>query len=275
VISGGKDKKINHFTITNESFFLILLMYLCFMDNPLSLIAIDAGNTSVKIGVFINGNLNEVFRMPLNDLHQWYSNHNSNLHLPVIISSVIHEAHHVFLKDLFTQALFIDQETSMPFTNNYASPKTAGMDRLCNAAAVSGKFSGESKLVIDIGTCIKFDFIDEKNVYHGGSIAPGLRLRFNSLHQDTGRLPLLNATHEPISLIGNSTAESILSGVQNGIQHEINGMIESYLTQYPDLTIFVTGGDHSYFDFDRKNVIFVDENLTLKGIYAIYSFHAH
>jgi type III pantothenate kinase len=179
------------------------------------------------------------------------------------------------LKDLFTQAQFIDQDTTMPFTNYYTSPKTVGMDRLCNAAAVIEKNSASPKLVIDIGTCIKFDFIDEKNVYHGGSIAPGLRLRFNSLHQDTGRLPLLNATHEPISLIGNSTAESILSGVQNGIQHEINGMIESYLTQYPDLTIFVTGGDHGYFDFDRKNVIFVDENLTLKGIYAIYSFHAH
>jgi type III pantothenate kinase len=275
VISGGKDKKINHFTTTNESFFLILLMYLCFMDNSLSLVAIDAGNTSVKIGVFINGKLNEVFRMPINDLQQWHKDHNSILHLPVIISSVIHEANHVFMTNLFSQAHFIDQETSMPFTNNYASPKTVGMDRLCNAAAVIENFSDQPKLVIDIGTCIKFDFIDEKNVYHGGSIAPGIRLRFNSLHQDTGRLPLLNVTHEPIPLIGNSTAQSILSGVQNGMQHEINGMIESYLTQYPDLTIFVTGGDLGYFDFDRKNVIFVDENLTLKGIYAIYSFHAH
>ena len=146
---------------------------------------------------------------------------------------------------------------------------------MCNIAALSNQLIGKPKLVIDIGTCIKFDFLDSHHVYKGGSISPGLRLRLNSLHQNTGRLPLLNATHEPIPLIGNSTEQSILSGVQNGMQNEINGMIDSYLTEYPDLTIFVTGGDHGYFDFDRKNVIFADENLTLKGIYTIYSFHAH
>ena len=126
---------------------------------------------------------------------------------------------------------------------------------------------------IDIGTCIKFDFVDENGNYKGGSISPGIDLRYKTLNDYTGNLPLVNDKSKT-ELVGNSTINSIKSGVLNGIQAELNHFIYLYSKEYQDLTFFVTGGDAVYFDFPLKNNTFVDENLTLKGLYKIYVFNA-
>ena len=245
------------------------------MDEKKSLIALDAGNTSLKLGVFINGELNDVFRIKPDELTTWKRNHAEYHDLQMVVSSVLDNFLQEKINLVFSKVHFLSQQDSMPFTNAYTTPLTLGMDRMCNVAAVINENENHPKLVVDIGTCIKIDLLDKNKCYNGGSISPGLRLRFNSLHQETARLPLLEVTQEDIPLIGSSTSGSILSGVQNGMQFEINGMIDAYRSLYPDLTIFVTGGDSSFFDFEGKNDIFVDENLTLKGIYKIYSLHAH
>ena len=127
---------------------------------------------------------------------------------------------------------------------------------------------------MDFGTCIKFDFINKKNEYLGGSIAPGLKMRFRSLSQQTANLPLIQPG-DLVKLIGQTTSESIQSGVQNGIIREVIGMIEQYEQQFPDLKVYFTGGDLQNFDFPQKNNIFVDENLTIIGISEIYKLNAH
>lgn len=245
------------------------------MDEKKSLIALDAGNTSLKLGIFIDGELEDVFRIKQDELSTWRKNHTNYQNLHLVVSSVLDSSMQEKINLLFPKVHFLNQQDSLPFTNNYSSPLTLGMDRICNVSAVIDRHEKCPKLVVDIGTCIKIDLLDKNNCYSGGSISPGLRLRFNSLHQETARLPLLDSSQEKIPLIGNSTIDSIRSGVQNGMQFEINGMMEAYRLRYPDLTIFVTGGDSAFFDFEGKNDIFVDENLTLKGIYKIYSFHAH
>jgi type III pantothenate kinase len=138
---------------------------------------------------------------------------------------------------------------------------------------LSKKEGRGAKLSIDIGTCIKFDFLSGDNHYLGGSISPGLKMRFLALHQQTANLPLIETNKNPL-LIGQTTAESIQSGVQNGIIAEIFGMIGQYEDQFPDLTVYFTGGDLQNFDFPQKNNIFVDENLTIKGISEIYQLNA-
>ena len=60
----------------------------------------------------------------------------------------------------------------------------------------------------------------------------------------------------------------------NGLKHEIISMMEQYRTDFSDLTFFMTGGDASFFDFEPKNDIFADENLTVKGLYEIYKHNA-
>ena len=129
-------------------------------------------------------------------------------------------------------------------------------------------------LVIDIGTCVTFDFINSKNEYLGGAIAPGFEMRFKALNYFTGKLPVVYFKKEQLKLIGDTTESSIVSGVYNGMKNEIEGMINNFLTQYDDLKIVVTGGDIKLFDLEPKNRIFADEFLVVKGLNEILNYNA-
>jgi len=128
----------------------------------------------------------------------------------------------------------------------------------------------QNVLVVDVGTCIKFDLLNANGEYCGGSISPGIGLRYRSLNDYTANLPLLSPSNW--QLVGSTTEASLHSGVMGSIAAEIKWRIEEYRNLYETLTVYLTGGDAHYFDMGQKNSIFVDENLTLKGIYALYLF---
>ena len=99
----------------------------------------------------------------------------------------------------------------------------------------------------------------------GGSIAPGIAMRYKSLHSFTAKLPLLEKT-AAIAMIGNSTETAIHSGVIQGVTFEIDGVIHQYKDQYPDLTIILTGGDAHFLRDRLKNDIFANSNFLLEGL---------
>lgn len=170
--------------------------------------------------------------------------------------------------------LLLSHETNVPFNNNYSTPWSLGRDRI--AAIVGGvtyQKSG-SILVIDIGTCITYDFLDEALNYNGGGISPGIRLRFKALNEFTGKLPLIDSWEEENELIGDSTEKSISSGVMNGILGELNAVIERYQDKCDKLTIIITGGDSKYFERRLKSKIFVDSKLVELGLNEILNYHA-
>ena len=158
----------------------------------------------------------------------------------------------------------------------YKSTSTLGSDRL--AAAVGGNFMFPNKnvLIIDAGTCIKYNFVSKNNEYLGGGISPGLRMRFKSLPAFTSRLPLIEMEEDFDNLIGTDTRESILSGVELGAIAEVDGIIERYKSIYEDLTVVFTGGDFNFFVKRLKNSIFADQFLILRGLNVIldYNFNA-
>lgn len=230
---------------------------------------LDAGNTRIKLAVFENDTLLKVhFFDDSNSLFDFIDRNTK-----IVLSSVIDVS---FLEELKLKASSIFQIQSnlkLPFGMKYKTPETLGIDRICNVAALIFLKPRGNRLIVDIGTCIKFDFLDEHQNYLGGSISPGLKLRYKALNSFTAKLPLLEPT--PMAdLIGDSTTTAIQSGVQLGMQAEINGIIKRYVQKYQDLTIFITGGDAHYFDFEQKNNIFADENLTLKGIFELYKLNA-
>ena len=141
-------------------------------------------------------------------------------------------------------------------------------DRICNAAGGHLLFSGHHVLVIDMGTCNKYDFIDKNGVYHGGSIAPGFGMRFAAMHKFTAGLPLLKPTGID-ELIGKSTKTSMETGVFRGVIGELNEFITQYQSRFHDIKVVLTGGYAAYFDKVLKNIIFADPNLTLKGLNSI------
>ena len=115
-------------------------------------------------------------------------------------------------------------------------------------------------------------FINANNNYLGGAISPGLRLRYEVLHQQTAKLPLLTKSY-PENIIGNSTQESIHSGVVNGVILEIDGFIEQYKTQYDNFIIILTGGDAEFLAKRLKNTIFANSNFLLESLNQIYQYN--
>ncbi len=243
------------------------------MKKDKHVLSIDAGNTSIKVGWFINGQLNSVNRFSLKKLiffKEWLisvPNYNA------ILSSVLSDDDTQRLISLLDNCLLVTSETEIPVQLDYETKHTLGIDRICNAVFSASHSKTDYCVTIDIGTCVKFDLTGPEKHYFGGSISPGIHLRYKSLNDYTGKLPLIS-NKSRAKLVGIDTASCIHSGVMNGLRAEISTMMNEYREQFPSLTFFMTGGDASNFDLVSKNDIFADENLTLKGLYEIYKYNA-
>jgi type III pantothenate kinase len=130
------------------------------------------------------------------------------------------------------------------------------LDRYAAVIGAAALFKNSNCLVIDAGTCITYDFIDKDKNYRGGSISPGLVMRYKAMHTFTVKLPLVDFDAGFLEDYGNDTRTSMVSGVQNGIVYEVQGFIQSYLSVYPDLIIALCGGDAEFFGTQLKNSIF-------------------
>ncbi|WMI64222.1 type III pantothenate kinase [Aestuariibaculum sp. YM273] len=240
-------------------------------------LVIDVGNTLVKLAVFKENEFLEkqvVEQRELveavNKLKQTFNTINR-----AIISSVA-KLDKSTISDLKEQLelLVVDSNTNFPFKNLYQTPKTLGVDRIGLVCAAVNEFPEKNTLIIDAGTCITYDFVTNKHEYLGGAISPGLRMRYKSLHNQTANLPLLE-TEKPKSITGNSTINSIHSGVVYGVLNEIEGIILNYQQKYPDLTVILTGGDCNFLSNQLKSTIFVNQNFLLEGLNQILLYNSN
>lgn len=238
---------------------------------------VDIGNTRTKIAIADHKDFVSTTTVITNDLIKSINaviTEHANI-TNVIVSSVI-DLDHKFIQLLqeTCKVIFFDEHTPIPIKNNYKSPKTLGKDRLAAAVGAWSNFKHSDLLIIDSGTCLKIDFINANHEYLGGMISPGLNMRFQALHEFTGKLPLINEFPVSTDLIGTTTSTSILSGVINGMNFEISGFINQYLKAYPDLKIITTGGAINFFELEPKNRIFARPNLVLEGLNEIVLFNA-
>jgi type III pantothenate kinase len=165
----------------------------------------------------------------------------------------------------------INHTTKLPFTNNYTTPKTLGIDRMVLAAGATLLYPKQNRLIIDAGTCVTYDFIDQDNHYLGGAISPGIALRYKSLNDYTQNLPILKLNSTEI-FTGTSTENSIHSGVINGLTYEIDGFISQYFHKYQDLTVILTGGDAEFLAKRLKNTIFANSNFLLDSLRLLSTY---
>lgn len=235
---------------------------------------LDIGNTRTKLAIFENNSLKELYFIEnkniLKDLIFFFKN---KIKKPqIILSSVINlEENLITWLQSNTYLVQVNHSTPLPLVNKYKTPTTLGIDRLTLAAGATIMYPNTSKLIIDAGTCVTYDFVNEKNEYLGGAISPGLQLRFKALNSYTDKLPLLNL--EDINyLIGKDTNESIQSGVINGIISEIDQLINTYKQEYSNLTIILTGGDTLFLAKRLKNIIFANPNFLSESLNYIYQY---
>ncbi len=238
-------------------------------------LTIDIGNSRIKAGVFNKSELIHFYqfnRPGISELKRILAEY-PELRF-AIVSSVVSHAKDI-LNSLSNKlnCIELNFNTALPIKNLYATPETLGNDRLAGVVGASKRFPGKNILVIDAGTCLKFDFINANNEYIGGGISPGLEMRFKTLNNFTDRLPLLDPKTEFDRLIGTTTTESILSGVQNGVLAEVRGIISQYDAQYDSIQCVLTGGDWQFFENGLKNSIFAAPSLLLEGLNEILRFN--
>tara|TARA_B100001121_G_scaffold307097_1_gene327894 strand:+ start:835 stop:1551 length:717 start_codon:yes stop_codon:yes gene_type:complete len=236
---------------------------------------IDIGNTNTKYAYFVGDSIKEKGFCRPEDLSKIicdYSEKGKN----IMLSSVKPIPDILLSKQINKRGelIVLSSELEMPFKTQYQTPKTLGADRLALVAGAVFVFSNKPVLIIDVGTCITVDFVDDKKKHLGGSISPGLQMRLKALSDQTSALPSVMLS-EPQDLIGDSTEESILSGVVNGALKELDGTIDAYKKRYPDIKVVITGGDLGFFDKKLKNSIFADEDILLKGMYFIQKQYAN
>lgn len=240
-------------------------------------ICFDFGNTRVKCGVFINGELSEVIQFPtaaVASIGEILDRFNPECS---ILSSVINHDEEIetFLARK-TSFIKLDASTKLPFTAPVNKPATIGADRLALSAFAVHTYPQQNTLIIALGSCITYNFINKYNQFLGGSISPGLEMRFKSLHSLTAKLPLVKIAqgkdwHFP--LIGYDTETNILSGVVLGMAAEIDGIVDAYEEKYEKFNVLLTGGDTDNFVQHLKSKIFADPYLILKGLYAISQYN--
>lgn len=237
---------------------------------------IDIGNSLTKLALFNKEKiifLKQHKSINISILEKLFRDHN---HIQQgIISNVGPEDDKIisFLKLNLTKLLILDAKTPLPVENLYKTKSTLGKDRIAAAVGGYSLFPGTHILIIDAGTALTYEFVTSGGQYLGGGISPGLTMRFRSLHENTERLPLVKPK-EKFPLPANTTKSAIVSGVQSGIVHEIDGIINEFREQFNPLIIVLTGGDSIFFEKKLKNSIFVDSNLVLKGLNQILEFNA-
>jgi type III pantothenate kinase len=238
------------------------------------LLAVDIGNTKIKAAVFKEATLIDKHTFDKNEAEKYFMFFFKKYPdiTNSILSSVGQRDDELLTYLTANSALtVITHGSAFPFANKYATPATLGIDRMVLAAGAVLKNPIKNCLIIDAGTCVTYDFVEAGNNYLGGAISPGLQLRYQALHTFTAKLPLLSPGM-PQQYIGNSTAESIHSGVVNGLLHEINGFIGQYREQYQDVIIILTGGDAEFLAKRFKNTIFANSNFLLESLNYLYLY---
>ena len=229
----------------------------------------DFGNTRLKCAVFENADFKELLLLNSDDLaaiRQLIDQYKPDTS---ILSSVVNhdpEIEHILKSS--TKFHKLDYQSKLPFTTPVGKPETIGADRLALVAAAVHLFPGSHNLVIGLGSCITFNFVNKFHEFLGGSISPGLEMRLKAMNQFTAKLPLVKPDWN-FPLVGYDTRTNLLSGVILGMSKEIDGIIDEYAARYSNFNALLTGGDMGFFAPHLKKKIFADPHLIYKGLYAI------
>jgi len=237
-------------------------------------LVIDVGNTRTKLAVFKNSKLihnesinKEIFVNTTLELIKKFECRNA------IISSVgcLKKSELIVLQTK-VKLIELNFTTKTPFKNKYSTPKTLGVDRIALVAAAFLKFPKQNVLIIDAGTCITYDYLNNEGCYYGGAISPGINMRYKSLNKFTNRLPLLEPEYIN-KIIGDSSENAIHIGVVHGVISEIDSFINLYKEKNNDLTVVLTGGDTNFLANKLKNGIFANPFFLMEGLNTILTYN--
>ena len=229
-------------------------------------VCIDIGNTSSKAGIFDDeGHLYEYIK-------PFTAEHFKLIRDKAVSILVSKTGSNAALEALLKDDDYLRPNTPLPIGLDYHTPETLGADRIAAAVGAHAIDQHADWLVIDIGTCLTLDFINDKT-FHGGMISPGIPMRFAAMNQLTASLPLVSFDNT-VQFPGKTTHESMQVGAYQSMKYEILGYINHLNAQHKNLKV-VFCSDH-IMDFDKviKNQIFARPNLVLEGLHFILQQNA-
>jgi len=251
---------------------------------------VDIGNTSIKIAVVENDIIIESFRCDnsnVNNLFEKIIDKYNGINQAIVSSVGANDiAIYELLRKHVTITLELTYSTPLPIENLYDTPQTLGLDRIAAAIGANRLFPSSNLLIVDLGTAITFDIVNEQNQYVGGNISPGIAIRFKALHAFTTKLPHITTEeafefnsylHDTSDIqnitIGKTTKSAITFGVLSSVLFEINGYIAYCDERLKNLQIILTGGDAFFFDRKLKKTNFADSDLVIRGLNAILEYN--
>ncbi len=238
-------------------------------------LAIDIGNTNVKFGLFDKNGLREAFVKDTSFLKSILLKYEiKNAIVSRSGSNRSFLAIQKRLKASRINTVVLTYKIKLPIKNLYKTPESLGADRIAGSVAANFLFPNTNVLKIDFGTCITYDFVNNRKEYLGGAISPGVFMRFVAMSDYTESLPLVFPGNiRSFELIGNDTYQSLASGGINGVIEEVSGIIKQYQKRFDNLKVVVTGGNADTFATLLKCEIFARPNLVLEGMNRILNYN--
>lgn len=238
-------------------------------------ICLDIGNTRAKCAVFDGKTIIKTGFYPKFLIKDIRSIIRTNGISKGIISSTRHQNSPLvrFLNKELELFIELSHKTDVPVRNEYGSPNTLGMDRLAAAIGAYTKKPNQAHLVIDAGSCMTLDVINQHGTFIGGNITPGMRMRVKAMNDHTDKLPLVKLVYHD-ALLGENTSMALQNGAVRGTLFEIEAFIACARKQYPRININLTGGDTEFLAKYLKSKILADPNLVFTGLNEIILHNA-
>lgn len=249
------------------------------------LLALDAGNTNITIGVFDGSKLirhwrlrtvqeqtadewgilmRNLFSLAVLDLERIHG---------IVVASVVPPLDSTLAamgrRYFDREPMFVTSATETGLKILYDNPREVGADRIVNSVAAFEKYGGPC-VIVDLGTAITFDAISKDAEYLGGLICPGIGMSVQGLFTRTARLPLVDF-REPDRVIGTNTVSSMQAGLYYGAIGMIDGILERLLAELgPNTKAIATGGQAELIIRSSRYLRHVDADLTLEGLNLIW-----
>lgn len=250
------------------------------------ILVLDAGNTSIVLGVYYNDKLIHHWRLSTDRLKTedeyamqvkaFFQHENITFEQikGIIISSVVppimYALEAMCLKYFRQKPLVVGPGVKTGLNIKYENPREVGADRIVNAIAALDLYGGKPLIIVDFGTANTFCYINEKGDYMGGAIAPGISISTEALYTKAAKLPRIEIT-KTSPIIGKNTIHAMQSGILYGFVGQVEGIVGrmKQASKFEPLVI-ATGGMAPLIAKETTCIDVVEPDLTLKGLYLIY-----
>jgi type III pantothenate kinase len=252
------------------------------------LLAIDIGNTTVKVGIFDGDKLKATWSLATG-IHRTSDEYGGVLinlmerkKIPpskvtgVALCGVVPPLLSTFVelcrKYLNTKPLVVEAGVKTGMRIRLDNPREVGPDRVVDAVAAQNLY-GKPVIIIDLGTATTFDVVSKEGDYLGGAIAPGIIMATEALYTRTAALPRIGLSR-PKQVIGKSTISAMQSGIIFGYIELIEGMIRRIEQELGGKAkVIATGGQSHLLAQEIPAIEVVNPDLTLVGLRLIYEMN--